>query len=82
MRIFEVLEYGPIVAQDEDAGLLVTVNGSYLNLWVLRGNGEFDNTECRALDSADGLFTQVMDHADEYLKEVVFRHAMEGQEDV
>ena len=29
MNIYEVLEYGPVVAADEDYSLLVTVNGAY-----------------------------------------------------
>ena len=33
LTLFEVLEYGPIVAQDEDAGILVTVNGAYFNFY-------------------------------------------------
>lgn len=35
--IHTVLEYGPIVAGDEDLGILITVNGAYFNVWV----GEF-----------------------------------------
>lgn len=31
--LYEVLEYGPIVLADEDLGVLITINGSYLNWW-------------------------------------------------
>ena len=46
-NIFELLEYGPIVLCDEDLGLVWTINGSYLNIWVLRGD-EFEGTDCRS----------------------------------
>lgn len=36
--IHEVLEYGPIVANDEELDILITVNGAYYNIWC--GNGE------------------------------------------
>lgn len=41
--IFEVLGCGPIVAGDEAKGYLVTINGSYLNLWssVVRKPGTY-----------------------------------------
>lgn len=41
-----MLDYGPIVGHDEELGLLVTVNGAYLNLWIERGD-TFENTDCR-----------------------------------
>lgn len=53
MSVHEVLEYGPIVAHDEGRGLLVTVNGAYLNLWIESGDG-FENTACRHLQSRTG----------------------------
>lgn len=34
MNIHEVIEYGPIVAHDEELDILITVNGAYFNLWV------------------------------------------------
>lgn len=34
MNIHEVLEYGPIVAGDEELGILITVNGAYFNVWA------------------------------------------------
>ena len=53
--LFEMLEYGPIVASDADWGLVVTINGSYLNLWVSRGDNSFENTEARSLGIDNGL---------------------------
>lgn len=32
--IAEVMEYGPILAVDEETGMMVTGNGSYYSLWV------------------------------------------------
>lgn len=53
MNIHELLGYGPVVAGAEDLGVLVTVNGAYLNLWA--GDGErFENTDCRHLPSRTG----------------------------
>ena len=46
-NIFEVLEYGPIVAGDEDCGVLVTANDSYMNLWVKQSENAWTNTDCR-----------------------------------
>jgi hypothetical protein len=62
--IFEVLEYGPIVAGDEDMGYLVTINGSYLHLWSSqveehtqwRAQAVWNNIDVRATDLPDGLY--------------------------
>lgn len=48
MTIYEVLESGPICAGSEELGLLVTVNGSYVNLWVSDGTGGWTNTDCKS----------------------------------
>jgi hypothetical protein len=58
MNIFEVLSYGPIVAQDDDLGILITANGSYLNFWVLKQSSSrnegfkesWENTDVRSFD--------------------------------
>lgn len=80
MTIFEVLDCGPIVAKDEELGLLVTVNGSYLNLWVERPGKllvsgyvmGWENTDCRC--GHPDLYTltvaKAMDLAEEWLKEI------------
>lgn len=81
MNIYEVLEYGPIVACDEDFGCLVTINGSYLNLWVLqrqpypRGPESWTNTDCRTW-GGDGVdlykvtAAQAMAFAEAWLEEI------------
>ena len=77
MGIYQVLEYGPIVAADEDYCLLVTVNGAYLNLWA------YDGSEYKCLDwrpPSDDLYTltvsQAMDQAKAYLEDL-----LKGEED-
>ena len=64
MTIFEVLGYGPIVACDEELGLLVTVNGAYFNLWVKEGRNrpvsieqdQWVNTTCSSPGAPDSLY--------------------------
>lgn len=46
-NIHEVLEYGPIVFSSEEYGVIITINGSYLNWWIER-NGGWENTDCRS----------------------------------
>lgn len=50
----EVLEYGPIVASDDELGLLVTGNGAYYTLWVSDGRdmrgATWTNTDCKAIE--------------------------------
>lgn len=48
MNIHEVLEYGPIVASNEDHGYLLTGNGAYWNLWIDRGDRTYSNVDCYA----------------------------------
>ena len=78
MNVYEVLEYGPVVAADEDYSLLVTVNGAYLNLWAYDGS-EYKCLDCRPPSS--DLYTltvsQAMDQAKTYLEDVL----KEGEED-
>lgn len=78
MNLFEAMEYGPIVACDEERGLLLTVNGSYFNLWVIHGE-ELVNHMAYPLSSRvkteNGLYganmAEVMDAADALLKELI-----------
>ncbi len=82
MTLNEMLEYGPIVAHDEELGLYVTVNGSYLNLWrtalVSRsGEQEFENIDCRSRYFEGKRTTwlqhsvlQVQQWAEEWLEEI------------
>ena len=41
-----VLDYGAIVASDSECDLLITVNGSYFNLWVGNFEGRYECTDC------------------------------------
>lgn len=73
--IHEVLEYGPIVANDEELDILITVNGAYYNIWCGNGEGFYNNTDVRALNSGgQGLYgmdiVKVMDKAKEILEEI------------
>lgn len=81
--IFEVLEQGPIVAGDEDMGYLVTINGSYLNLWSSiveeRRPGTYmpvvvwNNIDCRPTgqDMYSMTSAKAWDLGKEYLREVL-----------
>lgn len=81
MTIFQVVEYGPICAADEDTGWLVTVNGAYVNLWVPcgdgwvpGGDGSYTNTDLEPTNAgSDGLHkmtgAQMLDRAKECLTE-------------
>jgi hypothetical protein len=71
--IFDVLEYGPICAADEDSGALVTINGSYVNLWMPSSTpGQWVNTDCVANDAWGDLYNRtaaaMIDRAEECLK--------------
>lgn len=83
MSIHELLEYGPIVAHDEDFDILVTVNGAYFNFWVGDRDGNYTNTEAFAVDGrvkrdnerSNGLYglqiVDVMDAAKDLLAEIL-----------
>jgi len=78
MNIYQVLEYGPIVAADEDYCLLVTIiNGAYLNLWAYDGS-EYKCLDCRP--PSDDLYpltvSEAMDQAKTYLEDT-----LKGEED-
>jgi hypothetical protein len=75
MNIYDVLEYGPIVAQNEEFGVLITVNGAYFNVWIGR-DGRFENVEAISFgNNSDGLygqeFVKVMDRAQVVLAEFI-----------
>lgn len=74
-----MLDYGPIVGHDEELGLLVTVNGAYLNLWIERGD-TFENTDCRHVQSrTDGRdlrevsVAEAVELAEEWIEDVQAR---------
>jgi hypothetical protein len=72
MTLSEVLEYGPIVAVDEDNIYLVTANGAYLNFWV-NGVDGWKNTTCRSRekDMYETTAAQIWDDGKKYLDEVL-----------
>lgn len=86
ISLYEVIDMGPIVAKDEELGLLVTVNGAYLNLWVARHLAQlacprWDNTDCRS--GHPDLYTltvaKAMELAEEWLEEL--RKGDDNEED-
>jgi hypothetical protein len=85
MSIYEVFEYGPIVFANVEWGVLITINGAYLNWWnhgFENGIEVWYNTECRsghpnlyklitadAMDLAEAWFNEVMDQLEKDNKE-------------
>ena len=84
MNIFEVLEYGAIVHHNEELGILITANGSYLNWWNEdgQGAGQWVCAECRGFDLEDmrGIMSlplyDVMDRAEEWVEEELVHLAL------
>lgn len=77
MNIHELLGYGPIVFSSEEVGVVITINGSYLNWWHESSNG-WHNSDCRsghpdlytlsvsdAMDLAERWFNEVMNGTDD-----------------
>ena len=81
MNIHEVMEYGYVIASDEDLDILITVNGAYFNIWCGDYSGQYTNTDCRATSFDNGLYGQdmvkVADNAQKILEEIL----SEGQEE-
>lgn len=75
MNIHEVLEYGYIVASNEELDILITVNGAYYNIWAGDYSGNYTNTDCRATGFDGGLYGQdivkVTEKAEKILEEIV-----------
>lgn len=72
MTIFDIIdEYGPICAADENMGYLVSVNGSYLNLWVESSPGRYANIDCSAMPKNlyEATGAEMIDLAEQALKE-------------
>lgn len=73
--IHEVIEYGYIVATNEDLDILITVNGAYFNIWCGDYSGKYQNTDCRATSFENGLYGQdmvkVVEKAEAILEEIV-----------
>ena len=81
MNIHDVMEYGYVVASDEDLDILITVNGAYFNIWCGDYSGQYTNTDCRTTGFDNGLYGQdmvkVADKAQKILEEIL----SEGQEE-
>ena len=75
--IFEVIETGPIVFADEDYGVIITINGSYLNQWNKSHNQSYNHSyDCNECSSGhDDLYnltvSDAMDIATAWFKEMV-----------
>ena len=83
-NIYDVLELGPIVASDAEYGLVVTINGSYLNLWVERELGRYENTDCRSYSETvlgDLTWIKATELAEEYIKEIIFVSTIQDEEE-
>lgn len=83
----EMLQYGILVAHDDDLGLYVTANGSYLNLWVTRvrsGVTLYENIDCRSFGDAptDGLLhwsgLKLMQEAADFIQDIIKQDAEES----
>lgn len=82
-HLFDVLEYGPIVAHDKESGMVITVNKVCFSQWTEVGQNHFiGGTSClvteleRVGDCTDlGL---VLDVAREWMKELL---QTDGQEE-
>lgn len=78
-NIYDILEYGYILAKDEDRGWLVTASSLtghvILNLWTPTGPGEWANTDIRTIDGVGhderGRIPPVVRAADEWIAELV-----------
>lgn len=58
LSLWDVLEYGCVVAHDEDLGMVLTVNGAYFNLFYTDGEG-FRCVDCYATDfDSRGLYDE------------------------
>lgn len=75
MNIHDAIGYGPAVFSDEDTGVIITVNGSYLNWWMCDTDGELVNSDCRGIDSENGLYSltvsDAIDQAKAWFEEVM-----------
>lgn len=79
--IHDVLSYGPIVFSDEETGVLITVNSAYLNWWNAgRDEGTYTNSDCRGIDSENGLYSLTVSAAMDQAKEW-FEEEMHGEDD-
>jgi hypothetical protein len=82
---FVIDEYGPALASDEDYDVLITVNGAYFNVWVNRGQDNWENTEAFSVDGRADLekdkFWDIQKVAEELLEEVLSEDDEEEDDD-
>jgi len=76
MKILEAIdEYGSCIAVNEDYGLMVTVNGSYFNVWVNRGEDDWENTEAFAMGDdmtfSKEKFVKIVERGEDILEDVI-----------
>lgn len=85
MNIHKVMEYGYIIASNDDLDILITVNGAYYNIWCGDYNGNYTNTDCRATGFNGGLygqdFVKVTDKAEEILEEILSEGDEENEDE-
>lgn len=74
MTMAEVLESNMAVCADEETGIMVTINGSYLQVWSPFEDGSWDCRDCRCTSGksyASMTFGEIHDVAAEYLDDVL-----------
>jgi len=75
-NIHQVLEYGSIVASNDDLDILITANGAYYNFWCGDYSGKYNCTDCRYIDlGMDGLYgadmVKIIEGAEKYLEDAL-----------
>ena len=55
MRIFEVLDSGPVLAGSEELSFIVTMHGDEMELWQ-RGDTGWESKETRPMPAHNGLY--------------------------
>lgn len=73
MHLHQVIEYGAIVAADDDT--LVTAGSQYLNLWVRDGATHWTNIDCRSFDTLPDIrqapLAAVEELAEDFLRDAL-----------
>lgn len=65
--------YGLAVYVNEEMGVVITANGSYLNLWSGSPESGFTNTDCRSLGKniMEMQLVEVVNEAEEYFNDIM-----------
>ena len=81
--IHDVMEYGPILFNDPDSDVLITINGAYLNWWAGDYSGNYECRDCRPQGRQDGLYgydiTHAMRKAEDYFIDAMAEEAIETE---